>query len=111
MADVKTYDPYYSGPVVYNVPKIPSMHVAVVTPAPAPASVEAKTNEPEVVEQIAEPEIVKAAPVEAVPEGSAAKVLEWVGDSRERASAALAAEEAGQGRKTLVAKLQGLLEG
>lgn len=109
MSEAKTYDPYYSGPVVFDVPATQPADTFV--PAPAPAAVEAKTNEPEVVEQIAEPEIVKAASVEAVPEGSAAKVLEWVGDSRERASAALAAEEAGQGRKTLVAKLQGLLEG
>lgn len=104
MSDIKTYDPYYAGPAVLDASgaRTPSP----VAPEPAPEPVEAKTNEPEEVEQA-------TAPAEAleVPEGSAAKILGWVGEDRERASAALAAEEAGQARKTLVAKLQAILEG
>lgn len=45
-----------------------------------------------------------------VPEGSAAKVLEWVGDDRTRAQAALAAEKRGDKRTTLTKKLKDILE-
>lgn len=45
-----------------------------------------------------------------VPEGSAAKVLEWVGDDRTRAQAALDAEKRGDKRTTLTKKLKDILE-
>jgi hypothetical protein len=40
-----------------------------------------------------------------VPDGSVAEVLEWVGDDPDRRAAALAAEKAGKGRKTLIKAL------
>jgi hypothetical protein len=47
----------------------------------------------------------------AVPAGSAAEVLEWVGEDRERAAAALAAEQARSSpRKTVLARLDELAE-
>lgn len=103
MSEAKTYDPYYAGPAVYDVDPLPV--VDTFQPAPEPVQVEAKTNEPELVET------APPAPVIEVPEGPAARVLEWVGDDRERASAALEAEKAGAGRKTLIGKLQAILEG
>ena len=45
-----------------------------------------------------------------VPEGPAAEVLEWVGDDKDRAKAALEAEEAGQQRVGLTKKLKELAE-
>lgn len=51
---------------------------------------------------------VEAAQALEVPAGNVSEVLEWVGDDRERALAALEAEKAGHGRKTLVAKLEEL---
>jgi hypothetical protein len=106
MSELKTYDPYYAGPVVFDVPA--GEPADTFAPAPEPVVIEAKTNEPELVEQVADP--ISDGDIE-VPEGPAARVLEWVGDDRERASAALAAEKSGQARKTLIAKLEGLLEG
>ena len=44
-----------------------------------------------------------------VPTGSIAELLEWVGEDEERAAAALEAELAGHGRKTLVSKLENIL--
>lgn len=41
-----------------------------------------------------------------VPEGSIKEVLAWVGEDVDKAKAALEAEEAGENRKTLVAKLK-----
>lgn len=46
---------------------------------------------------------------EAVPDGSAAVVMSWVGDDPERAQAALTAEQAGQQRKGLTADLEKML--
>jgi hypothetical protein len=109
MTQSKSYDPYYAGPAVYNVDPLPV--IDTFKPAPHPVIIEAKTNEPELIEQAAEPVEDPISDVIEVPEGSAAKILEWVGEDRERASAALEAEKSGQGRKTLVAKLEGLLEG
>ncbi len=51
---------------------------------------------------------VGSPPSEAVPEGTAAAVLEWVGDNPTRAEAALEAEQAGQGRTTLLRALERL---
>lgn len=45
-----------------------------------------------------------------VPQGSAAEVLDWVGDDKDRAKAALEAEEAGQQRVGLTKKLKELAE-
>ena len=42
---------------------------------------------------------------EAVPEGSVKEILAWVGEDSAKAKKALEAEEAGEGRKTLVTKL------
>ena len=55
-------------------------------------------------ENPAEPEVE-----DAVPEGTAAEVTTWVGDDAERAARALAAEEAGQKRKTLIKTLKAVL--
>lgn len=46
---------------------------------------------------------------EAVPEGSIKEVLGWVGEDATKAQKALEAEEAGEGRKTLVAKLNEII--
>lgn len=48
---------------------------------------------------------------EAVPEGSAAEVLAWVGSDDDRAVAALSAEEAGKKRKTLIKALEEIIVG
>jgi hypothetical protein len=45
-----------------------------------------------------------------VPDGSVSDVLEWVGDDAQRASTALAHEEGGKGRKTLVTRLSELTD-
>jgi hypothetical protein len=45
-----------------------------------------------------------------VPEGSAATVLAWVGDDKERAQAALDAEAEGQKRTTLTHKLKAIVD-
>lgn len=46
-----------------------------------------------------------------VPKGTRAEVLDWVGNDKERAQLALAAEnETGEPRKTLVAELNELLK-
>lgn len=47
---------------------------------------------------------------DAVPDGSAEKVLEWVGDNPEKALRALESETAGKARKGLMAALEKLLE-
>lgn len=44
-----------------------------------------------------------------VPEGSVKEVLGWVGEDSEKAKQALEAEEAGEGRKTLVSKLNEII--
>lgn len=44
------------------------------------------------------------------PAGSAATVLEWVGDDPERAGIALDAEQAGKNRSTLITQLEALIE-
>lgn len=67
----------------------------------------AKTDEaPEVEETEEAPEEA----VQGVPEGSAAEVLEWVGDDKDRAKEALKAEEDGQQRIGLTRKLKELAE-
>ena len=64
---------------------------------PAPAPVE---TEPEVEE----------AYTHDVPDGSAKEVLGWVGDDKDRAAAALAVEEEGQKRSTLITKLTAIID-
>lgn len=44
-----------------------------------------------------------------VPEGTVAAVMDWVGDSKERAEAALKAEKAGKDRASLITKLEEIL--
>lgn len=44
------------------------------------------------------------------PSGSAATVLEWVGDDPERAGMALEAERVGKNRSTLITQLEALIE-
>jgi hypothetical protein len=46
---------------------------------------------------------------EAVPEGSIKEVLAWVGDDAEKAEKALSAELDGENRKTLVSKLNEII--
>lgn len=46
---------------------------------------------------------------EAVPEGSVKDVLAWVGEDSAKAQRALDAENAGEGRKTLVSKLNEII--
>lgn len=56
-------------------------------------------------------ESVETAPEpQGVPDGPAAEVLEWVGDDKDRAKAALEAEEADQQRVGLTKKLKELAE-
>jgi hypothetical protein len=68
----------------------------------AAVEVEKEAEAPESVEESTEPQ--------GVPEGSAAEVLEWVGDDKDRAKEALEAEEAGQQRVGLSKKLKELAE-
>ena len=58
-------------------------------------------------EPVTEPE--KTESPDAVPDGSAAVVMSWVGDDADRAQAALTAEQAGQQRKGLTADLEKML--
>lgn len=80
-------DPY-AAPVVEEAKSLPEA---------APESVET----PEVASQTA-----PVASVEAVPEGSIKRVLDWVGDDVTRAQAALDAENDGEKRVTLINKLE-----
>lgn len=69
--------------------------------------------EPEKAEEPQEPVETEEAPEEAtqgVPQGSAAEVLEWVGEDKDRAKEALEAEEAGHQRIGLTRKLKELAE-
>lgn len=45
-----------------------------------------------------------------VPEGSIKKVLDWVSDDAAKAKAALDAENAGEKRSTLIAKLESIID-
>lgn len=73
-----------------------------------------KANEEAAKNEEATPVVATApeqAPVEdSVPEGPIHTVLDWVGDDKSRAQAALSAEEAGQKRTTLVAKLNAIID-
>ena len=89
MTATLTYDPYYAGPVkLLDDSTEPAVEVAA-----------------EPVDLPEEPQ----EPVLEVPEGSVASVLKWVGNDLQKAAAALSAEESGQGRKTLIGKLQELI--
>lgn len=48
--------------------------------------------------------------LEPVPAGTAAAILEWVGDDQTRAQRALEVEQNGNGRKTVISKLEALLQ-
>lgn len=75
-----SHDPY--------APQDPEAYEARTGNEPKPAPVEVKEEAP------------------AVPKGTTAEVLDWVGDSKERASLALQAEEdSGKPRKGLVEEL------
>lgn len=60
-------------------------------------------------ENVQEPEETKEE-AQGVPEGSAAEVLEWVGDDKDRAKEALDAEAAGQQRIGLTRKLKDIVD-
>lgn len=66
-----------------------------------------ETGTTETVEEPAAEAPVEA--VEAVPEGSIADVLKWVGEDAQKAAQALKAEEDGANRKTLVKSLKELI--
>lgn len=71
------------------------------------------TVDGEKVEESQEPEETTEASEEAtqgVPQGSAAEVLEWVGEDKDRAKQALEAEEEGHQRIGLTRKLKELSE-
>lgn len=57
-----------------------------------------------VAEETAEPTTIE------VPEGSISAIMKWVGTDVERAKAALAAEQDGQQRSTLIAKLEAVID-
>lgn len=62
-------------------------------------------------EPVTEPEVENPAEPntdEAVPSGTVAEVLSWVGEDHDRAVRALAAEEAGHNRKSLVKSLSAI---
>lgn len=78
----------------------PTVEEARVVPAKAP---EAVTEAPEA---------VTAAPaVETlvVPEGSVKKVLQWVGEDKDRAAKALEVETSGDNRSSLITKLEAII--
>lgn len=84
---------------------MPTSHNPFAPHGKAPKASEA----PEKVEETEEPaETVEEA--QGVPQGSAAEVLEWVGEDKDRAKEALDAEEEGQQRIGLSRKLRELLE-
>jgi hypothetical protein len=56
------------------------------------------------------PQDITQSPADAVPAGTLAEILAWVGSDPDRAEKALAAERAGHGRKTLISRLEGLSE-
>lgn len=93
-------DPYYAGPSVEKARKV-SETEEVETPKAAVEEV------PEVSEKAAEgPEKAELT----VPEGSVKKILEWVGNDKQKAQAALDAEADGDNRSTLISKLKETLE-
>jgi hypothetical protein len=73
---------------------------------PPVAKLEAVAAEP-VAEPVTE-DPAKPDTEEAVPEGTIAEVMAWVGEDHDRAVRALAAEEAGHNRKSLVKSLSAL---
>jgi len=60
------------------------------------------------VEETSEPVVEKAE--ESVPEGSIKEVLEWVDGDVEKAKLALSAETDGENRKTLITKLNEIVD-
>lgn len=94
-------DPYFAGPAVEEA-KTPEK--------PVEAPKEAETTE----NLKTESESVTEAPKDStgdVPEGSIKDVIKWVGDDVDRAKKALAVEKKGDKRSTLIAKLEGVIEG
>ena len=76
----------------------------------ADVTVEETKDEQVIRESVAAPENATEGSENTVPDGPAAEVLEWVGDDKDRAKAALEAEEAGQQRVGLTKKLKELAE-
>jgi hypothetical protein len=66
-------------------------------------------NRPEPETEEAEAE-APAEPGEQVPDGTISEVLAWVGEDQDRARAAIAAEQEGRVRSTLINKLEQVLE-
>lgn len=81
-------------------------------PYMAPDVEEAKTLPTPAPEEVATPVVASqtapVAPVEEVPAGSIKDVLGWVGEDVTRAQKALDAENDGEKRSTLIAKLEAL---
>lgn len=61
---------------------------------------------PSVIQAVQKPKVDE---VETAPDGSVAEVMAWVGDDADRAKLAYEKETAGNGRKSLLAKLKDLL--
>lgn len=76
--------------------------------APHSEAVEAPVED-EKATKAAEPEKTEEE-AQGVPEGSAAEVLAWVGDDKDRAQEALDAEDAGQQRIGLTRKLKEIVD-
>jgi hypothetical protein len=88
----------------YAAPDAPHVEEARVTAAPKETVVDSfdqKVDE----KPVTAPQTEEAV----VPEGSIKEVLAWVGDDSTKAQQALSAEQAGEGRKTLVAKLNEII--
>lgn len=93
-----SYTDPYAGPDVYYPP------VAVTVEEPADTTAE---DSAKAVEELTAIETAPATSESAdeVPTGTIAEILAWVGTDRDRAARALAAEQSGQNRKSLVKNL------
>lgn len=88
---------------------MPTSHNPYAPPAKATEAkltVEAEKDAPVAIEEDA----AATEAVQGVPEGSAAEVLEWVGEDKTRAKEALEAEDKGNQRIGLTRKLKELAE-
>lgn len=96
----------YAAPAKKSAPK-----PVEATQEPVEAAPEAPAPEPEETPVESAPEPVEENTIE-VPSGmSVDKTLDWVGDDKDRAQAALDAELDGKNRSTLIEPLEEMLEG
>lgn len=79
-------------------------------PTSGPNIEEARIPVPEPVEAPVEAQEAPVTEEPTVPEGSVKEVLAWVGEDPTKAQAALDAETAGEGRKTLIKELNVILD-